>query len=370
MNDSLFGIPNLDIYLVLGILVGFGLLETAAGYLRHSKRRRADWLQEVTSFFALSLLIKPLIVLTVLALGAAVFPEVANTLQATPLWLSLLAFILVDDLLQYWYHRSAHEYPFLWKLHRTHHQAEEMGFFVSYRNAALYYLLMPNIWWVGIYTFLGGGVAVAIGLVAKQAIIISSHSRVPYDRLFHRHAWLRPIGRMWERIFITPAFHHAHHGQSRRDGISDPNGNFGNMLSIWDQLFGTASFPQAYPTAYGLENDPKEPWMTAYLYPLLRADDPNSELARGFQKSDTRTTDAVTVRLEAGQRYLYCTCGKSKQAPFCDSSHHGSKYKPTLFVAQRTGPHRMCNCKLTGTAPFCDGTHQAFTALPLPAPKR
>ena len=358
MNDSLFGIPNLDVYLVLGILVGFGLLETLAGLLRNSRRSRADWIQEVTSFFALSLLIKPALVLLVLGVGSRFFPAAANGLQGISLWLTLPLFILVDDLLQYWYHRSAHEYPFLWKLHRTHHQAEEMGFFVSYRNAALYYLLMPNIWWVGLVTFLGGGVAVAVGLVLKQAIIISSHSSLPYDRVFQRTPWLRAFGRVWERIFITPAFHHAHHGQSRRDGISDPNGNFGNMLSVWDQLFGTATFPRAYPAVYGLENDPKEPWTAAYLYPLVAASDPRSELARGFQRADTRTMSPIRVELEAGKRYLYCQCGKSATPPFCDSSHHGSKFKPLLFVAERTGPHRVCNCKLTGDAPFCDGAHR------------
>ncbi|MEL7227027.1 MAG: sterol desaturase family protein [Cyanobacteria bacterium J06576_12] len=94
---------------------------------------------------------------------------------------SLLFYICSDDFLQYWYHRLAHEKPFLWKLHRPDHQAEEMGFFVSYRNAAMYYLFMPNIWWVGLLAFLGGAYAVAVGLVLKQLVIISSHSTVVYE---------------------------------------------------------------------------------------------------------------------------------------------------------------------------------------------
>ena len=78
-----------------------------------------------------------------------------------------------------------HEYPFLWKLHRAHHQAEEMGFFVSYRNAWLYYWIMPNIWWLGLFTFLGGAQAMAIGVIFKQIIIIGSHSNIHWDEFLN-----------------------------------------------------------------------------------------------------------------------------------------------------------------------------------------
>jgi CDGSH-type Zn-finger protein len=232
-----------------------------------------------------------------------------------------------------------------------------MGFFVSYRNAALYYFLMPNIWWIGIFTFLGAAKAVAIGLVLKQVIIISAHSTVAYDKVLYRYKWLQPLTFLWERIFITPAFHHAHHGKSQVDGISDPNGNFGNMFSIWDQLFGTASFPHAFPTEYGLPNDPKEPWQAAYLYPIIAADNLNSEISRGYVKPDMRINEPATVSLEKGVSYLYCQCGHSKNQPFCDGSHHGTKHKPLRFTAARTTTARLCNCKRSGAGPYCDDSH-------------
>ena len=52
--QQLLAIENFDVYLVLGILIGFGLIESFAGYLRNSKRKKGDWLQEVFSFFFLS----------------------------------------------------------------------------------------------------------------------------------------------------------------------------------------------------------------------------------------------------------------------------------------------------------------------------
>ena len=52
--QRLLAIENFDVFLVLGVLIFFGLIESFAGYLRHSKRKKGDWLQEVMSFFLLS----------------------------------------------------------------------------------------------------------------------------------------------------------------------------------------------------------------------------------------------------------------------------------------------------------------------------
>lgn len=357
MNNSLFGIPNLDVYLVVGVLLFFIVLEIIGGYWSKTQRQRGDWIQEAGSYFVLALLIKPSIVLVCLAMGNWLLPGGQTTLSTYSTWLLLPLYLLIDDLLQYWYHRSAHEYPFLWKLHRTHHQAEEMGFFISYRNAALYYVLMPNIWWIGLFTFLGGAQAAAIGIILKQLIIIGSHSTISYDKFFYKYKWLNPFTFIFERIFITPAFHHAHHGKSMKDGISDPNGNYGNMFSIWDQLFGTATFTRKFPTEYGLENDPKEPWSAAYLFPFVKAKNPASELSSGFVKEDTRRAVPSEIFLEKEKKYLYCTCGKSKNQPFCDGTHHGSKFKPAVFEVKRSGKVQLCNCKKTKAGPFCDNSH-------------
>ncbi|MEL6658444.1 MAG: sterol desaturase family protein [Bacteroidota bacterium] len=357
MDKQLFGIPNMDVYLVMGILIFFVVIEVVGGYWNRTQRNRGDWIQEFGGFLALSLLIKPGMVLLVLFLGGQIIPAGQGIMASWSFGVSLLFYIFIDDFFQYWYHRLAHEKPFLWKLHRPHHQAEEMGFFVSYRNAALYYLFMPNIWWVGLVTFMGGAYAVALGLVLKQLVIISSHSTVVYDKILYQNAWLRPLATVWERIFITPAFHHAHHGKTQLDGISEPNGNFGNMFSIWDQLFGTAHFTRQYPLAYGLPNNTEDHWAAAYLYPVVKSDQPQSELAKGYRKTDQRQNEPLMVQLEKGEFYLFCQCGFSQNQPFCDGSHHGTAAKPLRFQAKKSGPARLCACKRSASAPFCDDSH-------------
>jgi sterol desaturase/sphingolipid hydroxylase (fatty acid hydroxylase superfamily)/CDGSH-type Zn-finger protein len=348
---------GIDVYLVIGILMFFALMEIIVGHLKQSKRTKGDWFQEAGGFFALSLLIKPLIVLSVIFIGHTFFPQYQHLLSNWSLWVLLPLYVLIDDLLQYWYHRSGHEYEFLWKLHRSHHQAEQMGFFISYRNAGLYYLMMPNLWWLATITFLGGGYAVAIGLVLKQLVIIGSHSTISWDKPLYKNKITAALMSVIERIIVTPAFHHGHHGQSKKDGISEPNGNFGNMFSIWDQLFGSAVFSRQFPTDYGLQVATDEHWTASYFYPLIKSKDKDNIMSKGFLKIKTSTLEPIVVELIKGEKYLWCQCGKSKTQPFCDGSHHGSKIGPVLFVAQKDGKARLCNCKASKNSPFCDGSH-------------
>jgi len=356
MDKALFGINNLDVYAVLGILIIFSMLEIIGGLLTHTKRKKQDWWLEVISFFSLSLLIKPLIVFMVFVIGNTLFPQLQFVLAGNSLWLLLPVYLLIDDVLQYWYHRSAHEYEWLWKLHRPHHLAEEMGLLVSYRNAGLYYLLMPNIWWVGLFTFLGGAKAVALGLILKQLVIIGSHSTTRWDQYLYRYKMLSPLATLIQRIIITPAFHFAHHGKSIKDGISDPNGNYGNMFSIWDQLFGTAHFTRQYPQELGLPKDPGDSFAANYFYPFIKSSQAGSEIAKDYRKEKTATPDPAELALEPG-KYLWCQCGFSSNQPFCDGSHHGTKNRPLLFEVKKKRTLRLCNCKLTKSGPFCDDSH-------------
>jgi CDGSH-type Zn-finger protein len=63
------------------------------------------------------------------------------------------------------------------------------------------------------------------------------------------------------------------------------------------------------------------------------------------------------VELEAGKRYAWCRCGRSKKQPFCDGSHAGTGIEPLMFTAERTELALLCGCKDSGDPPYCDGSH-------------
>lgn len=64
----------------------------------------------------------------------------------------------------------------------------------------------------------------------------------------------------------------------------------------------------------------------------------------------------VVLTLEPGE-YLWCTCGLSKNQPFCDDSHVGGEFMPLKFTVKNKKQFLMCNCKFAASKPFCDGTH-------------
>ena len=61
--------------------------------------------------------------------------------------------------------------------------------------------------------------------------------------------------------------------------------------------------------------------------------------------------------LESGT-YYWCSCGLSKNQPFCDGSHQGSEFTPIAFEIKETREVGLCQCKRTATPPFCDGKHK------------
>lgn len=67
------------------------------------------------------------------------------------------------------------------------------------------------------------------------------------------------------------------------------------------------------------------------------------------------------VSLKKGEEYLFCTCGRSDDQPFCDGSHADTDFTPKSFTPDKDEEAVLCQCKHTHDAPYCDGTHQRFS---------
>lgn len=155
---------------------------------------------------------------------------------------------------------------------------------MTYRNNFFYYLLMPGLWSAGLLVFLGLGKIYAIYIVVKLAVIMGAHSAWRWDEPLYRIRALRPLAWVLERTISTPATHWAHHALTNADGIGHYDGNFGNLLFIWDMIFGSAHITRRYPAAIGLQDDlvyGEEHWTEQMFYPLVQSRREQSALRFG-----------------------------------------------------------------------------------------
>ena len=145
-----------------------------------------------------------------------------------------------------------------------------MSIRLVYRNNFFYYLLMPSIWLSGALIYLGLGWIYAVFIIIKLTIIYGAHSDIPWDKPLYKIKWLSPIMWVVERTISTPATHYAHHGRHKADGITHYKGNFGNMLFLWDVIFGTAKITRQYPSEFGVENLPETSLGEQLIWPIIR----------------------------------------------------------------------------------------------------
>jgi len=66
------------------------------------------------------------------------------------------------------------------------------------------------------------------------------------------------------------------------------------------------------------------------------------------------------VEVESGKSYYWCSCGQSKNQPFCDGSHQGTTFTPTEYKATENKAVYFCGCKHSKSGALCDGSHSSL----------
>jgi alkylglycerol monooxygenase len=129
---------------------------------------------------------------------------------------------LATDLLWYWYHRFGHTVNLFWASHIVHHQSDDFNYTVAAR-ITVFQAVARGLFWC---------VLPIIGFNAEMiTVLLLIHGTYPFfthTQLVGKLGWL-------EYIIVTPSHHRVHHS-------SNPeylDKNYGDMLIIWDKIFGT-----------------------------------------------------------------------------------------------------------------------------------
>ena len=160
----------------------------------------------------------------------------------------LIIFFVVLDFVQWFTHTLMHRYDFLWRFHKVHHSAKEMGFAVHLR-----YHWMENI----VYKPLKVVALMLIGGFEPEQAFIVHFFAITIGHL--NHANLKLDYGPLKYIFNNPIMHLYHHAhdipKDYKNGV-----NFAISLSVWDYMFRTNYIPKADKNIkLGYKDDKKMP---------------------------------------------------------------------------------------------------------------
>jgi sterol desaturase/sphingolipid hydroxylase (fatty acid hydroxylase superfamily) len=172
----------------------------------------------------------------VVVIGLTMFVPLSPIQLPINWWTTILA-VFVADFFYYWNHRAEHRIRFFWAYHSVHHSSTDFNLTVTLRLA----WVEDFILWIFYIPM------VLIGFNPLQAIMGLTVVAL-YQIWIHN----QKIGRLGilEAILNTPSNHRVHHGSNSK--YIDKN--YGGILIIWDQLFGTYQ-AETEKVIYGLTED-------------------------------------------------------------------------------------------------------------------
>ena len=149
-------------------------------------------------------------------------------------YLAFGLYYIVYDLSYYLMHRAQHAIPWWWALHSMHHSQRQVNCWTNERVSWLDVVLQSLVL---------ASVGHLMGVDVGQYALLELVSQLMQE-LSHTNTRLR-FGKIIERIFVDPRYHRLHHMRVDPTRPNLHNSNFGQVLTVWDQLFGTALYGEA-----------------------------------------------------------------------------------------------------------------------------
>ena len=259
-SDVYFG---LDFFLVNLILLGTIFVPIERLFQKRKQPIfRGEWREDLFYFFISSLFVQSLAYLSLTpSLVALEHTSWAGGLRSAiasqPVLLQFFEIMFLTDLVQYWFHRSFHEVPWLWRFHAVHHSAKCLDWMAGSRMHLFEIILLRAFTTMPMYLmgFAESALYGYIFFVYLSSVFVHSNVRLSFGIL--------------QYIIATPRFHHWHHGIDK----AAINVNYAVHFPLLDRIFGSYHFPpDQWPEGYGIESHPvPRGYWKQFLYPFQKA---------------------------------------------------------------------------------------------------
>ncbi len=237
-------LKQLDIPIIFGSLVLFGILEVTFPFFRYKQ----NWTSRITANFVLGATnaIFVRLVLAALYIWAFTAPTRPALFHQffNPAAVGVLSFLLLD-VAAYGWHIMMHKTPIAWRFHRVHHCDLSMNISTAYRFH-VFEVLTSNLFIVSLIWLFG------IDLLPMLFYKVT----FAFTEAFQHSNWaLSPqVDKLIRFFIVTPNHHRVHHSQI----VKETDTNYGSLLTIWDRLFGTFCYVRdTKKIDLGLEEAPK-----------------------------------------------------------------------------------------------------------------
>ena len=261
-----------EIIVVTCLFFSFAILEIIfTRFFNKPGQTREDALVEIIGGSALLFVSQPFALFMGGLTAAFLVPQYEGVLTTWHPLAILGLFLIFDDMMQYWWHRLSHTLPWLYNLHRAHHNAPYLSVRVVYRNNMFYYLLMPSLWFSGALIFMGGGWVYAGYLVFKMLVILGAHSDVRWDAPLYKIKALSPVMWVLERTISHPQRTVRTMASTRKMALLITKVIMATYYSFGMCCLVLRKLRARYPTEFGVENLPYSPAQEQLLWPIFKA---------------------------------------------------------------------------------------------------
>lgn len=252
---------GLDFFVLNVLFTGFLFIPVERIFpQREQLMFRDEWREDLFYYLVSSMLVQVLTFLTFAPaktfLALAPLTGFRAWVGALPFLVQFFAIMFLTDVVQYWVHRLFHQLPWLWRFHAVHHSARHMDWMAGARMHFIEILVLRGT--TAIPMFVLGFSPAAMN---AYIFLVYLYSTFVHANLGWRFPWL-------EKIFVTPRFHHWHHG-IEREAIDV---NFAIHFPILDRVFGTHYLPDdKWPSGYGIGGHPvPRGYVAQFKYPFQR----------------------------------------------------------------------------------------------------